>query len=368
MAAMSIATTLIDARIGIPGEIREGWIRLQKQDPSLQSPYFAPRFTQIVAAVHDHVEVAVLRQGEEIVAVLPFERSRWNFAGPVGSFISDYQGVICAPGFKLQPRDLLRSCGLVAWDFDHVLASQTSLIPFHREQHRSPIIDLSAGYDAYVRERREAGTEQIKKNGNLMRRLEREAGPLRFVAHSPDQALLDQLLAWKTDQFRRNRWRDLFSIPWVRQTMEGIHAAQTPEFAGMLSALYAGDRLVAAHFGMRSASVWHYWFPAYDPAFSKYSPGVMLLLAMAEAAGSLGIKTIDLGCGEHSYKWRLMNGFVPTARGSVELTGPLTLARRVWTPFSKLRLKARFLVSKTPIGALARRIRYGGAKADFMSL
>jgi CelD/BcsL family acetyltransferase involved in cellulose biosynthesis len=280
----------------------------------------------------------------------------------VGSFVSDYHGVISHPDFAFDPRQLLRACGLVAWDFNHIPASQSCFAPFHREQHRSPVIDLSAGYDAYVKERREAGTEQIKKNRNLMRRLEREVGPLRFVAHSPDKALLNQLLAWKTEQFRHNRWRDLFSIPWVRKTMEGIHTTQTPEFAGMLSLLYAGDQLVAAHFGMRSATVWHYWFPSYDPAFSKYSPGVMLLLAMAETAASMGIKTIDLGCGEHSYKWRLMNGFVLTASGSVELIGPATLARRIWIPVRELPFKTRSLVGKTPIGALARRIRYGASR------
>ena len=215
----------------------------------------------------------------------------------------------------------------MALDFNYVPANQIGFSPYFLEQSRAPIIDLSAGYEAYVKERREAGTEQIKKNGNLLRRLEREVGPLRFVVHSPDQARLNQLMAWKTAQFRHNGWQDIFSIPWVRQTVEAIHAIQTLELAGMLSLLYAGDKLVAAHFGMRSATVWHYWFPAYDPAFSKYSPGVMLLLKMAEDSAALGINTIDLGCGEHSYKERLMNGFVATAKGSVERPALRTLPR-----------------------------------------
>jgi CelD/BcsL family acetyltransferase involved in cellulose biosynthesis len=190
-----------------------------------------------------------------------------------------------------------------------------------------------------------------------MRRLEREVGPLRFVAHSPDKAILKTLMTWKTGQFRRNRWRDLFSIPWVRQTIEEIHATQTPDFAGVLSVLYAGDKLVAAHFGMRSATVWHYWFPAYDPEFSKYSPGVTLLLKMAEAAPAMGVRMIDLGCGEHSYKERLMNGFVPTAKGSVELPCLTAAARRALAPVRKVPFRVRCWVSKTPIGAVARRIR-----------
>lgn len=329
---------------------------MQGQNPGLCSPYFSPSFTEIVASTRDNVELAVVKDDGQIVALLPYEKLRWKFAGPVGSFLSDYHGVICRPDFMFQPLDLVRACGLAAWDFEHVPQDQTYFSQFYRRNQRSPIIDLADGYGAYVKERRDAGTEQIKKNGNLMRRLEREVGPLRFVAHSADKTLLDQLLAWKTTQFRHNCWRDIFTIPWVRQTMEGIHSTQTPEFAGVLSALYAGDELVAAHFGMRSATVWHYWFPSYDTAFSKYSPGVMLLLKMAEAAEGLGIKMIDLGCGEHSYKERLMNGYVSTASGSLELTSLTTISRRIYAPLNKLQLKAIGLVRRTAVGNLVRRV------------
>ena len=94
----------------------------------------------------------------------------------------------------------------------------------------------------------------------------------------------------------------------------------TGGFAGMLSLLYAGKRLVAGHFGMRGRFAWHYWFPAYDPEMAKYSPGLILLLKMAEHAPSLGVRTIDLGLGMSLYKQRLMNASVPLAGGSVELS------------------------------------------------
>jgi CelD/BcsL family acetyltransferase involved in cellulose biosynthesis len=350
-------TSLIDPRQSISGELLNAWETLRRSNPGLQSPYFSPEFTRLVAAARNDVELAVLTVAGQPVALFPYERRRWSLAGPVGSFLSDYHGLISAPDFRFAPRDLLRACGLAAWDFNHLPADQKSFTGFQRSQNRSPIINLTAGYENYVQERRAAGTEQIKKNGNLLRRLEREIGPLRFVAHSADKVLFEQLLAWKTAQFRHNGWRDIFSIPWVRQTVDGIHSTQTAEFAGMLSLLYAGDQLVAAHFGMRSATIWHYWFPSYDPAFSKYSPGVMLLLKMAEAASAMGIHTIDLGCGEHSYKERLMNGFIPTAKGSVELIRPATFARRMWTPIHKVANKARHLAGKTRSGASLRRLR-----------
>ncbi len=86
----------------------------------------------------------------------------------------------------------------------------------------------------------------------------------------------------------------------------------------MLSLLYAGDQLVAGHLGMRSKRIWHYWFPAYDRRYAKYSPGLLLLLKMAQAAEDLGLEAIDIGTGLSLYKRRLMNASTAVAEGSVE--------------------------------------------------
>src|SRR5258707_9424166 len=106
----------------------------------------------------------------------------------------------------------------------------------------------------------------------MMRRMEREIGPLRFVSHSNDRQLLGQVLAWKSQQYRRTGWRDLFARGWGRALVERIHGIQSESFAGLLSLLYAGDSLVAGHMGMRSRNIWHYWFPAYDRKYAKFSP------------------------------------------------------------------------------------------------
>src|SRR5262249_19546337 len=78
-------------------------------------------------------------------------------------------------------------------------------------------------------------------------------------------------------------------------------------------------RLVAGHMGMRSQSIWHYWFPAYDPRTAKYSTGLILLLKMAEHAPQIGIRIIDLGGGMGLYKARLMNASTLLASGRLEL-------------------------------------------------
>ena len=322
---------------------------MQLGNPDLASPYFAPEFTQAVATVLHEVEVAVISEAGRPVAFFPFQRSRGSLGIPVAGILSDYQGLVCGAGFACDPRELIRKCGLIAWDFDHLLVSQECFTAFHRHREPSPQMDLSGGYEAYAAERRAAGSEQIRKCANMMRRIEREIGPLRFDAHSPDPALLRQTLNWKTRQYLDTGKRDLFALGWTRAVVAGIHATQADGCAGMLSLLYAGDRLVAGHFGMRSRTVWHYWFPAYDEAMAKYSPGLILLLRMAEHAPSVGLRTIDLGKGASFYKERLMSRAVMVAAGSIELPSLLSLRRAA-------RRKLRSAVVNSPLAAPARRL------------
>jgi CelD/BcsL family acetyltransferase involved in cellulose biosynthesis len=115
----------------------------------------------------------------------------------------------------------------------------------------------------------------------------------------------------------------------ARDLLRHVHAARGADFAGALSVLYAGDVVAGLDFGLRSGSVWHSWFPVYNPELDRYSPGVVLLLQLAEAAPALGIGEIDLGKGEARYKQALATGSVPLHEGCVG-TGPLsTLAARV---------------------------------------
>jgi CelD/BcsL family acetyltransferase involved in cellulose biosynthesis len=320
----------------VPGDRLDGeqvaaWRELQQANPALGSPCFAPEFTQAVATVRDDVEVAVLQRGGETLAFLPFQRRGNTRAVPVGGIVSDYQGLICGNGFTCDPRQLLKACNLVAWNFDRLLCSQTFFAPYYKQCALSARIDLSRGYVAYVAQRRAAGTHQIKQCEYMMRRMERELGPIRFVPHSSDSDSLTQVLAWKSEQYRRTGWSDLFATQWGRALVERIHAMQTPHFAGVFSLLYAGQRLVAGHFGMRSSMVWHYWFPAYDRRFAKYSPGLILLLKMAQFSEEFGLRSIDIGTGLTFYKRRLMNASVMVAEGSLEMPscrGFLRLARR----------------------------------------
>jgi CelD/BcsL family acetyltransferase involved in cellulose biosynthesis len=316
----------------LSGEIVRNWIGLQQDNPDLANPFFHPEFTKIIGSVRKDVELAVVESGAKIVACFPFQRRYRTVGCPVGGIISDYHGVICRQCLRFSPRGLLQHSGLTAWDFDHLPTSQLSFAPF-QIVGPSPQIDLSCGYDTYVQQRREAGSQQIKKIYNLMRRVEREVGPLRFVADSSDATLLAVVLGWKSDQYRRSGKRDLFAPGWIREAVERIFATRADDWSGTLSLLYAGDRLIAGHFGMRSRQVWHYWFPSYDLEAAKYSPGLILLLKMAEYAPTVGARVIDLGKGMSPYKERLMNSSCTLASGRLELPSWGSFRRQTWRAF-----------------------------------
>jgi len=317
------------------------WRSSLAADPLLGSPFLTPSYVQALGRKLDNVFIGVLELGGEPSAFLPYER---NSAG-IGQRLrlSDCQGLIAKPGTVPDLPRFIRGCGLRAWDFDHLLAAQRDFIPFHRETSASPVMDLSVGYEAYVAERRAAGTEQIKKTYNLMRRLEREHGPLRFDPHLPDPSVLRQLLAWRSSKYQDSR----HPVELVTALLEELMKEQHPECSGSLSVLYAGEEVAACHFGLRSRTVWHYWFPAYNPKFEKLSPGNILLLKIAELAPQLGITSIDLGKGGQDYKKRFMNSSVELAAGSITVSPLLSLLRT-------LRDKAR----RTPaLRALVRRLK-----------
>ena len=302
----------------------ELWSAIQQSNSDLGSPFFCPEFTLALAAMRKNFRVGILQDKSGVMGFFPFEADDSSIGKPLG--ICDYQGVIAPQDAEWNAKELVRKCGLKAWDFDHLIVTQEPFQAFHRAITESPLMDLSQGYEAYIARRRVEGTEQIKKCGNLMRKLEREVGPLRYIPHLQETSMLNQLLLWADARWGRTASTE---SSWVGGVLERILSTQSPRFCGMLSVLYAGDEAVAAHFGMRSQKVWHYWWPAYNPDFARYSPGIILLLRMAQTAGSLGVATIDLGKGGQPYKQRLKSASAPLAEGTVELLSLSTLPRKI---------------------------------------
>jgi CelD/BcsL family acetyltransferase involved in cellulose biosynthesis len=162
--------------------------------PEFDSPYFRPEFAQTVAIVRKDVEVAVLEVDGAPAGFWPFQRTKWNIATPVGGRMSDFQGVVCHKCLRWNAEQLIRGCGLAAWEFDHLLAWQQPFRAHHWKTAPSPYMDLSGGFDGY---RSTAHAQTISQVLRKRRKLEREIGPLRIQAHTADPSVFETLVHWK---------------------------------------------------------------------------------------------------------------------------------------------------------------------------
>lgn len=294
------------------------WLEILSDGDSLDSPFLHPQFTLAVAAVRDDVEVGVIEEDGVAVGFFPFHRDG-RTGRPVGLKLSDSQGVIARRDTPWDARQLVRKCGLRRWHFDHLDAAQEPFEPHHLADARSPYIDLRDGWDAYVAERRKGGSRALPSVLRKARKMGREVGPLRFEFHVTDDAVFQALIEWKSAQQKRTGALEVLRYPWVLALLERLRTTRSEGFAGVLSALYAGDELVAVHFGMRTPDLLHMWFPAYNPSHEKYSPGLILLVELGQACALEGIGRIELGKGPERYKQSFKSGDIPLAEGAVNL-------------------------------------------------
>ena len=247
------------------------WKRIQGANSCFASPCFRPEFTLSVAQLRDDVEVGIIEDGGRY-GFFPFHR-RGTVGKPVGLRLSDFQAVIVDPAMDWDAIRLIHDCGLRSWRFDHLIASQVPLQPYQWVTQPSPYVDLSEGFDAYLGRQRSAGSSSILQILRKSRKIQREVGPLRFEFNSSCHDDFQKLLTWKSHQRTATRSFDILRFNWARRCLEAIRTADTEGFGGILSALYVGNDLIAAHLGMRSRGVLHSWFPAFNPAYARYSPG-----------------------------------------------------------------------------------------------
>ena len=304
MRASALSTSLV-----------ERWRALLPNEADLASPFFHPGYSLAAAEVLEGVEVCVVTLNGTAVGFYPFERIE-PFAGrPVGGAMSNFQGMIAASDVAWTATDLLRGARLHALGFHHQVRGQSAFDAFVQRTVESPLIDLTGGWDGYLEARRAAGVSSFNALPRKMRKIEREVGPIRFEAHTGDERALERLVEWKRAQYERGSLHRDWAVEIIRRLL----ARQEPEFAGTLSALWAGDRLLAVHAGIRTARNWHYWFPAYDPAVGTLSPGLVLIHEMCRWAASVGITRIDLGPGEGAHKALFQTGTTAVSIGTVSV-------------------------------------------------
>jgi CelD/BcsL family acetyltransferase involved in cellulose biosynthesis len=309
--------SVVEARKLTPDHV-SAWRLLQRADSAFDSPWMHPELTIAVAESQDNIEVTVLEDGGEYVGFFPFHRGPRNIGQPIAACLADVHGLVVRVGADWNATELLRASRLTAWHFDHLIASQRPFQPHHSLVEDSFYMDLSEGFDAYQNGRKQAGSSVISESRRKSRKMAREVGELRFEMHTNENDVFAALIDWKRQQLHQQKYLDVFQFGWVVELMQRLRVTDQEGCRGVLSALYAGDRLAAVQLGLRNEHVFSGTIPTFNAELAKYSPGLLLHMELAKQAAEMGIRRIDLGRGYNRMKASLMSGAFPVAVGTVD--------------------------------------------------
>jgi len=322
---------------------RAAWQAFVDADPALASPYFSLGFLDAVNGARRDTRVLVARRRGDIIAFLPLHAGLMGHARPLAGPLGDHHGLIAAPGIDLDLGEMLKAGGVGVFGFHGGLAGQA---PFRRhalERDGSWVIDLSGGYDAFVEARCAVDAKAFRNLRARRRKLEGAEGGFDFRINDDRPEVLQTALAWKSAQYKRTGVFDAFSVRWTVNLLNNIKAN---DCRLQVSSLEIGGRLAAVHVGMRTDRVLHYWFPAYDPEFSSFGPGLALLMEICQVMAADGVSEVHLGPGDYDFKSQLASWQIGLVGGFAGQGAPMAVQRA-----------ARALergVERLPLGPVAR--------------
>jgi CelD/BcsL family acetyltransferase involved in cellulose biosynthesis len=308
------------------------WRALAAAEPAFSSPLLGPDFAQAVGEVRGDARIAVWRRGGAAIGFLPFHQRPGGYARPIGAPISDYHALVSAPDFGLPAGEALALAGLGAYRF-------TGLVdPFgvfgSQETQDSYIVQLDRPADAYVETLRAASPKKFKNWRRLDHKLGRDEGDVRLVGPDHSEDTFQTLFDWKREQLRRTGGHDFITPDWTCRLFRDLFARRDGDFQGLMIGLYAGDRLVSGHFGVRLGAVYHPWIAAADPELAAVSPGQVFLIRAIAAMDEMGLTTYDLGPGHDHYKRAFAGAEAAIGMGLATAAGPAgrgaRTAAQVW--------------------------------------
>ena len=179
------------------------------------------------------------------------------------------------------------------------------------ERVEAPVMDISRGWDTVYREKTQS------KKRNLHRRRRRQLAELGTVTNEAARTA-DELTAALEDAFRLHelRWEGRpdgsgFATPAGRRFYQAVLARLARDDVPRIQTLRLDGQAVAFHLYFALCGRMYVHRLAFDPAFGRYSPGLVNTLDAIEAAAVEGTTVIEFLGGDERYKVELADGFQP---------------------------------------------------------
>lgn len=275
------------------------WMQFLSRRPDLSGPYFDVRYVQAVGARVPNAGIARLWRDGHIAGYFPYQL-RAGALQPLGAPLTDYHGIIGEPDFLADFNGLLKTTGARRLEFQGwagSLCPKAVALPLRRR-----VADLSDGFDAWY-QRQEAEHHKFFKNiRRCERNVEKDFGGFAFTWERVTPEVLEWVLDIKRSQYRHCGLHDIFNCGWTLELLRDL-ASYSDEAYGLRAGVFRHEgRVVAAEIGLLGADQVHLWFPAYDPAYYRYSIGILLVVQMMRHLAPGGLKRFDFGTGGEEYK------------------------------------------------------------------
>jgi CelD/BcsL family acetyltransferase involved in cellulose biosynthesis len=363
-------------------ELRPEWDELVRSMPR-PSPFFLHDWLSTWWRHHGEgaeLSVHVVRRGGRLAGAAPLFVTRHlgvrvakfmggtESAGALADLLvspgagADVAGTL-ASGIAASGADLVDLYGLPARSHAaEALGSGIEVI----QRVEAPVLDLTPGWDAVY----QAKTTSKKRNLHRRRRRQlAELGRLEVVV----ARTRDELAPALEEAFRLHalRWEGRpdgsgFAAPvgmrFHRAAIELLAELDVPRIA----LLTLDGRAIAFHYYLVLEGRMYVHRLGFDPAFARFSPGLVNTLDAIEAAAAEGVTRVEFLGGAERYKVELADGFEPLFHGlglASSLRARALVAAQLGVIRSRLRLKRSPTLRKlyvdglSPLRTLATRSR-----------
>jgi CelD/BcsL family acetyltransferase involved in cellulose biosynthesis len=277
--------------------------------------------------------IHLARRGGRLVAALPLVIRR-SAGLKLASFVGDdvaFGDVLLDHGESIETARRLLAHAAESHDFAalHTISAESTLVEAAGRRLRlvtkvgAPVLDISRGFEHVYHDKTSSHT---RRTHNRRRRQLSALGKLEFqLAKTPDE--LETALK---DAFRLHakRWQGQFDRSTLRTdsdrafNLEALRALSVDGIARILTLRLDGEAIAFNYYFVFCERMFAYRV-AYDPAYSRYSPGILNLLASIEQAEAEGVTTVELLRGEEQYKLELADRVEQLYEGVGIAGGPL---------------------------------------------
>lgn len=314
---------------------RELWASFRAAQPHLANPYFDIRYTLAAAEVCPDAYVAVVHRGGRIDGFLPFQR-RGSRIQPLGAPLTDYHGIVGRPGVDFDLAGIVRQLSADRFRFSGLKAP---VAPHGATIHRAMVADLSGGFEAYLANRRLAGhADFLKDKRRRLKLITRDHAPITLSFGADDPGALGFILRLKREQLARAGQHDIFDCGWTERLLRRLLEHEDADFGARIAVLRTGEAIAAAEIGLMSGTAYHLWFPVYDHAYHRYSPGQLMTLETLRRLAERGVTHVDFGPAGETYKRAFADPCEMVFEGDV-LSSPWRAAVARAAPLQSQRLK-----------------------------